>query len=90
MQASNPGVDQAICTLCFDGQCSNMSIRPYWMIMLSNSSIPLLTSYLLILSITRRVMLKSPAVITHLFISLVSAGSFSLCIWQLFHLVHTH
>ena len=51
----------------------------------------LLTSYLLILSITRSGLLRSPTILGHSsLVSLVSLGHFTLCIWHLFYLAHAH
>ena len=58
--------------------------------LLFSASIHLLTSYRLILPTTRRGMLKFLTITRGLFLYLVGSGSFTLCIGQLFYLVHAH
>ena len=67
-----------------------MSVRLEEISLLVSASMPLLTSYLLILSITRRGVLKFLTIIRGLFLYLVGSDSFISCIWQLFYLAHAH
>lgn len=85
VQAPNPAVLQGSAVFCcFWAECLICPLDLYCLTVLFNS-IPFLTFYLLVLQVTRRVMSKSPTLITALTISLFI---FPLCIWQLDYLVN--